>query len=282
MNMSKVLSPLCAAAVAMSNFAGHVALAESASVSARPSVEISQASPVIFQSYELGHDVSVKVVSVNNDDEKYFVNEKVTLPAGTDITILGAESDPRFGEILRLGVDEDLNSDTPTDFWIRAADLNSAQLLASQMGTGDNSSLFALEGDLLGIGDVTAAKHVIKRGRVVRGKGGRIGRRGKGGMTYCYRYVKQYLLSHKLVPIYLPGGSAWQSASLLPQYGYQVTSGPEGASRGTICVYRGGKGGNGHIEILLDQGWWYGYGYSATPMSQLAPANHQLIACFSK
>jgi len=97
-------------------------------------------------------------------------------------------------------------------------------------------------------------------------------------MTYCYKYVKLYLLNHGMVKSYLPGGSAYMAYGILPKYGFKlVNRKPSGAIVNDVCVYGGGNGGNGHIEIKTSKGWYYGYGYISHPI-----ANHPLKGCFHK
>jgi len=97
-------------------------------------------------------------------------------------------------------------------------------------------------------------------------------------MTYCYRYVKKYLLAKGLVSSYLPGSSAYMAAQILPKYGFKKMSrSPSQAIAYDVCVYRGGPAGNGHIEVLDPKGWYYGYGYKNHPI-----AGRIFIGCFHK
>lgn len=97
-------------------------------------------------------------------------------------------------------------------------------------------------------------------------------------MTYCYRYVKKYLLKVDLVDTYLPGASAYQAATILPEHGFKkINRGPYQVKKHDVCVYRGGPSGHGHIEIMTTQGWYYGYGYKKNPIQ-----NRTLIGCFAK
>ncbi|MBY0386059.1 hypothetical protein K2X05_12950 [bacterium] len=97
-------------------------------------------------------------------------------------------------------------------------------------------------------------------------------------MTYCYRYVKKYLLAKGFVDEYLPGVSAYMAATILPKYGFSKTNRvPTKAIKYDVCVYKGGPSGHGHIEVLDPKGWYYGYGYKKNPI-----ANRIFIACFHK
>lgn len=97
-------------------------------------------------------------------------------------------------------------------------------------------------------------------------------------MTYCYKYVKQYLLKVGLVKVYLPGGSAYMAANILPKHGFKkVARKPSQAIKHDVCVYKGGPSGHGHIEIMTSKGWYYGYGYKKSPIK-----NRVLMGCFHK
>jgi hypothetical protein len=249
---------------------------------------ISKASETPFASYTLTKSASLEVLATQHSADARFEGQKLVLPAGTDLTIISGETDPRYGKILRVGLEVAESDSMPIDFWIRARDLSASRLVPSEMGTGDNSDLWANDdGDLLS-DDMFAMATITKTGkRPLRRKGskgpGYNGVRGRGGMTYCFRYVKQYLLKTGEVPVYLPGVPAWSAESTLPQYGFQVTGhDPTTAGTNEICVYKGGKGGNGHIEIHRPEGWWYGYGFSQLSMEQVSPEKHKFVACYAK
>lgn len=97
-------------------------------------------------------------------------------------------------------------------------------------------------------------------------------------MTYCYRYVKKYLLKVGLVKVYLPGASAYMAAKILPKHGFKkVSRKPSQAINHDVCVYKGGPAGHGHIEVKRPQGWYYGYGFKKSPIK-----NRIFIGCFHK
>ncbi len=99
-----------------------------------------------------------------------------------------------------------------------------------------------------------------------------------GRMTYCYRYVKKYLLNKGFVKTYLPGTSAYMAATVLPKYGFVKSARlPRQAITYDVCVYKGGPSGHGHIEVLDPRGWYYGYGYFKKPIS-----NRTFLGCFYK
>lgn len=82
-------------------------------------------------------------------------------------------------------------------------------------------------------------------------------RRGKKKVGSCYRQVKLYLQRTGKVKAYLPGGSAYMAAGVLPKYGFRKTGNrPSSASLGEVCVYSGGWHGHGHIEVKVRGGWY--------------------------
>lgn len=172
-----------------------------------------------------------------------LAGRSVEITRDSMITILGQQTDVRGDILIHLGVDSN-DLQIPSELWIRATEL-------------ENVSLEKIEenGDTL---DALLAKK----------------------MTYCFRYVKQYLLKKKLVSRYLPGASAWMAKDSLPKEGYRRTGqGPSAARVNDVCVYTGGNGNNGHIEVMTPAGWYYGYGYSRAPIGL---NNHRLISCYTK
>lgn len=107
--------------------------------------------------------------------------------------------------------------------------------------------------------------------------GGQARRRTGKKIGSCYKMVKQYLLRKGMVRTYLPGGSAYMAAGILPRHGFSKTgSGPGGAKINDVCVYRGGWHGHGHIEVRVAGGWYYG------PTSRNAIRGRTFIGCFRK
>jgi hypothetical protein len=178
---------------------------------------------------------------------------ELVLSEGTELAILDSKQTAE-GRLLRVGLDVEDGSQIPSDFWVKAEEIET-DLIPYAPEDNENGIEATSESSIFGV-------------------------RGKGGMTYCYRYVKEYLLQAGLVPVYLPGSSAWQAASILPRYGFHNTgTGPAGARDNDVCVYSGGRGGNGHIEVMRSGKWWYGYGFIDHPISLV---NHRLIGCFRK
>lgn len=168
-------------------------------------------------------------------------NEEI--PAGTQVTVLETR-----GEFAHLGIDSD-DERLPTEAWVKLAD---AKL------------------EKLGESDLEESDGILEDA----------GRRVSGGMTYCYRYVKEYLLSHHLVKSYLPGASAWMASGVLQRMGWhQISGGPDAARVNDVCVYRGGRGDNGHAEVRVPGGWYYGYGVKPHSIGR---ANHPFIGCYRK
>ena len=164
-----------------------------------------------------------------------------TRPAGTGLVILGRRITSNDGDLLRIGMDADPREGLPSDFWVRAADLP-LEILEPYSAGAEN--------------EVGALK----------------------AMTYCYRFVKEYLMKTGKVSNYLPGESAWMAASILPRYGFHRTGhSPANAANGEVCVYSGGPQGHGHIEVKRGGAWWYGYGMISHSMQ-----GRNFIACFYK
>lgn len=224
------------------------------------------------RSYELSQDTAVHVVNVMNDDHPELVGQTVVLPKESEITVLGSMMDPVAGQLVRIGVDADEDDGLPTDFWVPADELLQGGLVDSEISTLKDDPVLESDDDA-----APAFSEEARHVHLARHK------RHKRHMTYCYRYVKEYLLHSGKVPIYLPGGSAWMAASMLPHYGFRRTGHNGHSARlGEVCVYRGGNGGNGHIEVKRAGGWWYGYGYHRGPITDRLARNHRLVACFSK
>ncbi|RZA06040.1 MAG: hypothetical protein EOP11_11345 [Proteobacteria bacterium] len=168
-----------------------------------------------------------------------------TLSAGSEIAILGKKEDAALGTLLHVGIDAKEGSGIPADLWVSDREL--PEIALEPYAAADESEES---------GDVAILK----------------------AMTYCYRYVKQYLLQTGQVKVYLPGVSAWEAAGILPKHGFRRTGhSPSTAKNGEVCVYSGGPAGHGHIEVKRNGKWWYGYGFKPNPMS-----GRRFIACFAK
>lgn len=175
--------------------------------------------------------------------------QSAEINAESMITVLGQKVDQQGNPLVHIGVDTDVVN-APSDLWIRASELETAGLEALDQGV-----------------DVDPAN-------------GQVGALLQKKMTYCYRFVKMYLMKKGLVRGYLPGGSAWMAKNYLPSHGFHRLGGGPSASRvNDVCVYTGGNGNNGHIEVRTASGWYYGYGYKSSPISL---NNHRLIACYRK
>lgn len=174
-----------------------------------------------------------------------------TLPPGSELAVLGEKEDAQGGKLLHLGIDANEESGVPSDLWISERDLPEAAL--EPYAPADENELSDE--------DVSQEDYEILK-----------------KMTYCYRYVKQYLLQTGKVKVYLPGASAWQAASILPKHGFRRTGhSPATAKNGEVCVYSGGPQGHGHIEVKRNGKWWYGYGFKANPIS-----GRRFMGCFYK
>lgn len=183
---------------------------------------------------------------VGNEAVKPF-----TLPPGTELAVIGEKKDEQGNRLLHIGLDVQEGSELPSDLWVSERDLPDAAL--EPYAPADENEMSHE--------DMSQEDYEILK-----------------KMTYCYRYVKQYLLQTGKVKVYLPGVSAYQAASILPKHGFRRTGNtPRTAKNGEVCVYSGGPQGHGHIEVKRNGKWWYGYGYKANPIS-----GRRFMACFYK
>lgn len=150
----------------------------------------------------------------------------------------------------------------PSVIYVKADELKNAELEFVKEG-----SVATLEQEYSPFDDTELA---------AKGKGSAKRRKGKK-IGSCYRMVKFYLLKTGKVKSYLPGGSAYMAAGILPKHGFRRTgSGPSGASIGDVCVYRGGWHGHGHIEVKVAGGWYFG------PTTRAPIQGRKFIGCFRK
>jgi hypothetical protein len=204
--------------------------------------------------------LQLKTLKVDERTGQVLSESFANVISGETMTILSAPMLTPVGAFVKVGLDVE-DTDVEAEVWVRVADLTAGRLL-TKLEEGEIDEAVAL-GDT----DLFAATEVASR----RGQRGR-----RRGVTLCYRYVKLYLLRTGKVRTYLPGGSAYMAAGVLPRHGFRRTgTGPGGARVGDVCVYRGGR--HGHIEVLTSGGWYYGYGYKSAPIS-----NRRFVACFRK
>jgi hypothetical protein len=234
-----------------------------------PPVEIKQQ---IYESYKINKEITIDVLRVDHVKSKQApaapVITSVRLTKDMELTVLEADSDPKFGDIIRIGTDSD-NALIPSDFWVRANDLLKAGLEQSEMSF-DNVDPVLSEQDLgsdpvLGERELSGANDLTLFANT--------------RAMYPFRYVKQYLLRAGIVTEYLPGSSPTRAANVLVQFGFRKTKRTaSNAHLRDVCVYGVGNSGNGHIELKLKEGWWYGYGFHGA----VTLKNSQLIGCYSK
>jgi hypothetical protein len=192
--------------------------------------------------YVLGRDVSVRVIEEGRE-------QAIDLQMGQEIAVIEQREDENLGTLVRVGIDAEEGAAMPADIWVRESDLRAGDLIPYAPG------------------DEVEAEGMSEQEFEILKK-----------MTYCYRYVKMYLLKTGKVKSYLPGVSAYMAAKTLPKHGFRRTGNrPATAKNGEVCVYAGGPKGHGHIEIKRNGKWWYGYGFKARPI-----ANRRFIACFVK
>lgn len=211
---------------------------------------------------ETSKELSVTVQGVPDGNYRELLGKKVTIPAGTSLSVLETKMVENQGLMLRLGIDANEEAGLPSDIWVSAGDIPEDALAHVEDGDYENDDAAV---------DSPSDEYLDPTRKT---------RKARKKMTYCYRYVKQYLLKTGKVKTYLPGTSAYTAANTLPKYGFHKTGhSPATAQEGEVCVYRGGNGGNGHIEVKRGGKWWYGYGFKPNPIT---PNNHPFIGCYAK
>lgn len=190
------------------------------------------------------NDVHVQVFAgLNGGDAKI---REVLLRRSYEIEILEVSAD---GRIAHVGID----TDQPfySDLYISVDDLKRANLAIVPTDSFDED----LEPS------ITDGTSIFRR-------------RGGGGMTYCYRDVKNTLLRVKICSRYPSGSMASQGYSILANECGMRKLGDVDHSRlpaYSVCVSGGGRisgcgaGGCGHIAVKLPNGMWYGAGTRNSP-----------------
>lgn len=172
-------------------------------------------------------------------------NRRLNLSAGQELEVLALSND---GKVARIGIDSD--NATTSDVMVSVEDLEarSLSLVETVAGLEDDEIDTSNEG-------LFAAK------------------RKKGGMTYCYRDVKNTLLRAKKCNRYASGVRAEMGYKILANECGMKQVGkvnPASLPAYSVCVSGGGRpcgGGThcGHIAIKLPNGMWFGAGTRNTP-----------------
>lgn len=169
----------------------------------------------------------------------------VSLDARQEFEVLEISRD---GKVARLGLDTENQS--ASDIFVSVADLEQSRL-------AEVKEIAGLEDEDVDVSD----------------EGLFAATRKKGGMTYCYRDVKNTLLKNKKCGRYASGVRAAEGyqilarecgmtqvgkvePSTLPAYSVCVSSGGRPCGGGTYC---------GHIAVKLPNGLWFGAGTRGTP-----------------
>lgn len=217
-----------------------------------------------FQAADFVANSDLRVSTLPSEDSPA---RDLVIPEGTAVSVLETKIDAEKGTVVRLGIETDENSGLPSDVWV-VMDPSVISGLVRVEGdnleaTGEEGEPEPAAGDSLALGLGAVAVDAAAR---------------KRRMTYCYKYVKQYLLSTGQVKTYLPGESAYMAYNILPKHGFRKTGHtPATAQNGEVCVYSGGRQGHGHIEVKRNGRWWYGYGFLPNPMK-----NRKFLGCFAK
>lgn len=172
-------------------------------------------------------------------------DKMLTLTRGQEFEVLGLSAD---GKVARLGLDT--ANQSASDVYVSIEDLERSSLAAVQTFEG-------LEDDDIDVSD----------------EGLFASRRKKGGMTYCYRDVKNTLLAKKKCGRYASGVRAAEGYAILARECGMTQVGkvdPSTLPAYSVCVSGGGRpcgGGTycGHIAVKLPNGLWFGAGTRGTP-----------------
>lgn len=170
----------------------------------------------------------------------------VDLKPGTEMEILQISKD---GKVARIGIDTDNASLADMNVSVEDLQTRFTSTVETEEGLEDDDMDFSNEG-------LFAA------------------RKKRGGMTYCYRDVKNTLLKAKKCGRYASGVRAAEGYKILAnECGMkQVGLGVSLAKLPTysVCVSGGGRscgksGACGHIAIKMPNGMWFGAGTRGTP-----------------
>lgn len=172
-------------------------------------------------------------------------DKRLNLAAGQELEIIQISRD---GKVARIGMDADNAS--VSDVLVSVEDLEAKNLSLVETVAGAEDDEINTEDEGL-----FAA------------------RRKRGGMTYCYRDVKNTLLRAKKCGRYASGVRAEMGYSILANECGMKQVGkvdPKSLPAYSVCVSGGGRpcgGGThcGHIAVKLPNGMWFGAGTRGTP-----------------
>jgi hypothetical protein len=196
--------------------------------------------------FEVNSDVTINAKLSENEEL-----QSIHVGPGTAVAVIEESFD---GAWVRLGI-QNSDDDSTLDIWVSADTMN-----ALDLSIIDDVDPYDADGNEMAPQNEAEQFSLRKK------------------MTYCYKYVKLYLLNNGMVKSYLPGGSAYMAYNILPKHGFKkVSRKPANAIVHDVCVYKGGPAGHGHIEVKTSKGWYYGYGYKASPIK-----NRIFMGCFHK
>jgi hypothetical protein len=213
------------------------------------------------------------LVGLEDPSKGVSQESRLELEEGDVLTVLDHQRAADGGMLVKVGLDRGEDSDAgEATLWVREADLSRPSLEEAVVDP-DQREEFNYEV----LPTAIAGRALVKKRARVSGSCPLNGR-PTPGMTYCYCYVKLYLLKIGKVSVYLEGSMARQAVDILPRHGFQRIGGINQAQINDVCVYSGGKKNAGHIEIKVNGGWYYGYGVKPRPIA----GNHKLLGCFRK
>lgn len=191
--------------------------------------------------YMVNQLISAKVLSNNSTmQEGVMPSQNVALPPATEFDVLAVSED---GQTARIGLDSDPTRES-SDLTVNVADLMAGRLSAIDIQDGlENEDI-----DLSHEGLFAARKK-------------------RGGMTYCFRDVKNTLLRNRVCNHYASGVRAADGYEILQrECGMKPAAYSPRLPINAVCVMSGGRpcgGGTycGHIQVKVSANMWFGAGY---------------------
>lgn len=188
--------------------------------------------------------ISAKVMMNNSTmQDGTKPTQDLALAPATEFDVLAVSED---GLTARIGLDSDPTKET-SDVTVNVADLMAGRLSVIDIEEGMETA----DLDLSHEGLFAARKK-------------------RGGMTYCFRDVKNTLLRKGICNHYASGVRAAEGYEILQrECGMKPASPSSSLPVNAVCVMNGGRpcgGGTycGHIQIKVSANMWFGAGYRSS------------------
>lgn len=259
-------------------------------------IDLSDSEGEIYrEKYTVREDINLPVVGIYDDTTNGMRSQTGTIKirgsrgsgeGADEITVL-EEIETENGKLVRVGLDLSSDDTAPSDVYITAEDLellvNSDQNLVAAVEQEYEAGQVETEMTARRGRHFRSSKRVRSSGRRGFRRAGRRGG-GRGWNGRCFAQVKTWLKDKGIVNTYMPGVSAKNAVSILPNYGFHRVQGPA-QRQGQVCVY-GTTGGrvsragriHGHIEVWDGSRWagsgWRSYAFAST--------GRKLLGCYEK